>query len=732
MTDTLRPTPRAQSAVGPLRVPSSPARLAALQRVRTRRRMRRNVGFLVMMLVILTAGFALTLTFFVGSMSVVRGLHDFFDSHYQQAGSFVLDPSAEPPDAEGVVAHVTADLDVLDSSRLRIFTPRTQLDRHTVVEGRDLQESGEILNNRSFGEEHDLPVGATIDAGDRTWQIVGYLTTPDYVSVKSNQLVLQPNHAAFGIAMVSAEDFRSDFDDRAYRTYAYDSRYTAADLIDRYDPLDLRQTIDDSRVQIALTDADGPRDLAFLVFLLFLAIAGALLAVYHLRIRSQDELNNVVLRQAGLDRGLRRHQGTETRLLLALCWTLSYLAPVLMVRPMMGINGELYDYPDIPVMWVFLALCALGGLLVCLALDDLTYRMANRGRGAGRRGGAPPRWIGIRLEHLRFLPDFGHRYKLTRAVRRPGETVAITALVLIVGLFTTFSLNLKWSVEAWVDSLAETTPYDRLYDLSGQTEPISARPGQEEAAVATVYAHDATQSVFRVPPDSRFVGGVDGLVVTRAFADKYGATVGSEVGLTDVSGQERSTARVSAIREEDTASAFLYVPEGGWEELVPTGTRFAPLLMSDSPDDRLEDRAPTIARVDVQNSGENIIRVINAQVSLLVILAAALLVVLFTAITAFTRSTQEQATRILSQEGFTPTPIRRSLFGGITVLALLGVAAAGALAGVVVRVFLDGIMGRFVNFVPVTATWSATAVALVGVVVLMQVCIALSGRRRAR
>lgn len=38
-------------------------------------------------------------------------------------------------------------------------------------------------------------------------------------------------------------------------------------------------------------------------------------------------------------------------------------------------------------------------------------------------------------------------------------------------------------------------------------------------------------------------------------------------------------------------------------------------------------------------------------------------------------------------------------------------------------------MGRFVNFVPVTATTSSLLVALVGVVALMQLSIAISGRR---
>lgn len=729
MTTALVRQPEAPpAALVQLRAPASSARLARLQRVRTGRRVRRNLGTLTMMLLILTAGFALTLTFFVGSTSVVRGLHDFFDSHHQQAGSFLLDPRDEQPDETGIVAHEAADVGALEDATLRVLAPRDSLDRHQVVAGRDLDGPGEILVNRLFAEEREVELGSRIEVGGSSWQVVGFLTTPDYVSVKSNQLVLQPNHEAFGIGMVTAEDFAAEFADRSYRTYAYDSSHTTSALVDRYEPLDLRPVVDDSRVQIALTDAEGPRDLAFLVFLLFLAIAGALLAVYHLRVRTTDELNNEVFRQAGLGRGLRRHQKTETRALLVLSWLLSCGLAIVFVRPMMRINGELYDFPLIEVRWSFLVGCAAVGLACCLVLDEATYRLANRATGEGRRGGGPPRWRGVGLARLGFVPDFGYRYKLVRMVRRPGESLAVVFLVLVVGLFTTFSLNLKWSVEDWVDSLAPTTPYDRMYDLSGFTEPPPPRPGQEQAAVATLYAHGAAQSVFRVPEASAFVGDVPGATVTRAFADKYGTDIGDVVELEDVTGRTVTRVDVEAIREQDTASALIYVPEEGWTSILPADTSFAPLLLSDHPDDRLEDQVPTVTRSDVEDSGASIIRVIDAQVSLLLVLAAALLVVLFTAITTFTRSTQAHARRIMEREGIPPRSIRRSLFGGVTVLALLSVTVAGLLAGVVVRVFLDGIMGRFVNFVPVTATTSSLLVALVGVVALMQLSIAISGR----
>lgn len=695
--------------------------------------MRRHAGSLAMMLVILTAGFALTLTFFVGSTSVVTGLERFFDTYRQQSGSFVMDPTQAPPDEPGIVGHEAADVAVLDGeSTLRVFSPRTELDVHEVVEGNDLGGPGEMLVNRLFAKEHGISPGDTLTAGGGDWEVVGFLATPDYVTVKSNQLVLQPNHEAFGIAMVSADDFTEQFGQQAYVTYAYDASHSAGDLAERFQPLDLRPTIDDSRVQIALTDAKGPRDLAFLVFVLFLAITAALLAVYHLRVRTADAVNSEVLRQAGLARGLARHQKTETRMLLLISWGLSCLVAVVLVRPVMNINGGLYDYPLIEVQWWFLAACAAVGLLSCLALDEAAHRMAHRRGGPARRGGAAPRWRGPTLDRLGWVPDFGYRYKLVRTLRKPGDTLAVVGLVLVVGLFTTFSLNLKWSVENWVDSLAPTTPYHRLYDVSALTEPLPAREGQELAAAATLYAHGSAQSVFLLPSDSSFVRDLDGVVVTRAFVDKYGTQPGDSLTLTDVGDRNTSSVTIDRVREEDTASALVYIPADDAETLLPDDTVTAPLLMSDHPDDRLEGVVPTVSREDVEQSGKSIIKVIDSQVSLLLVLAAMLLVVLFTAITTFTRDTQAQARRIMELEGVPPRSVRRSMFGGVTLLAVAAVVVAGLLSASVVRVFLDGIMGRFVNFVPVTATVPSVLVALVGVVVMMQVCIVLSGRGKGR
>lgn len=699
---------------------SKSARVRRNLRLRLTRRARTNGGILSLILVLTTAGFALSITFFAASSSVLDGLDEFADSHHQQAGSFV-GPNTPVETGTEVERLPAVDGEGPGDSTLRVFPPREHLNQHQVVSGRDVQRDGEILLNTRFADAHGTDIGERVEVAGKSWAVVGYVSLPEYIAVKTSEMVLQPNHDSFGIGIVTRAAFDSTFKSGSYSTYAYSSSLTAGEVTERYDPASVRETEHDSRVQQAIGDAEGPRDLAVIIFVIFVAVQAALLSVYHLRIKATDGENIKVLQVLGITRGVWRYQLAETRFLLLITWVLVGFIASVFVGPAAEINGKLYDYPRLGTSWPVLVGATVAGWIVSNLVNELIARLVLMRSGADSRADSPKR-VRLRMSHTPRWLGFGRRYKLVRSFRLPGEPLAVLSVVIVAALFVAFSVNLKASVDSWVDDLGPNTPYEVMYETTSLGDKPRSEPGQESARVATLSAHDTPQSLFVVPDDSTFFGHLDGPAVTAAYAEKYDTHPGDTVELKDVRGATAGSFRVTDI-VTNTGSALIYLPESSWQKYLKNDTAFGTVLFSDHTDRRLEGATPATQRADVVSSGKSITEIINLQISLLLVLAGALLAALISAVVRFSLAVQRESVEVMEREGLSRRTISASLFSGMIALAVVATCFASWLAATVTRVFLDGIMGGFVHFVPVTGTWVSCAIALIGSITLLYGCI---------
>lgn len=695
------------------------------RRLRSRlvRRLRRRwleIGIIYLLALI---GLALGGAFFVGSSSTLGSLDRAWDRAGLQAGSFTVPQQGTTPDggieADGIEAMPSADVGSEGDSTLRLIPPREDINRYEVVSGRDLEGPDEILLDAKFAEAHGLQEGSAVTAGPRTLTVVGLASVPEYIAVKNSQVVLQPNPDEFGIGVVTREAFRQIAPEPVV-TWAYDDTWTPQEIVDTFRPVDVRDTANDSRVQQAIGDSAAPRDLAALIFVIFAAIVAAMLGVYHYQTRTQERRNKHALAQLGLDAPLRCHHGVDTRAALLLAGITATATMLLSVRPIMEINGQLYNYPRLDVDMPLLVLVALVGTAALLLIDALVSRLV-AGRPDDGRGARAPRVRRPGLRGLRWIPDFGYRLRLVRVLRRPGEFLAVAALVLIVSVFASFSLLLKVSVDEWRAALSDDTPYEVMYTVNpAQAARVQLRDGDEKARLLTLY-DDAgiAQMVYVVPEDSRFFGTLDGPAATTAFYEKFGLRAGDAVRLTRIDGEEPVSLTLTETVQNGT-SAFLYIPSSQAMDLL--GDRpAADVVFADREHPDLEGVAPTVRRGDIVSAGESITRIIGMQVALLLAVAAVLLGMMLFAIYRFTMGNQVELIRTLRREGRQAGEIVRALFGlSFLVAVACGVFALAASSGAV-RAFFDTIMFRFVNFVPVTGSSWVPLLVVGGTVVALAI-----------
>lgn len=101
------------------------------------------------------------------------------------------------------------DLEMPDNSVLRIFRVREKIDLIDLDDGRIPENSGEILLEKRYCEEHEISVGDMVKIGENDYSVTGIGTVPDYDAPTKNFSDASVYSSLFGIGFVVPEDYET-------------------------------------------------------------------------------------------------------------------------------------------------------------------------------------------------------------------------------------------------------------------------------------------------------------------------------------------------------------------------------------------------------------------------------------------------------------------------------------------------------------------------------------------
>ena len=101
------------------------------------------------------------------------------------------------------------DLEMPDNSVLRIFRVREKIDLIDLDYGRIPENSGEILLEKRYCEEHEISVGDMVKIGESNYTVTGIGTVPDYDAPTKNFSDSSVDSSLFGIGFVVPEDYEA-------------------------------------------------------------------------------------------------------------------------------------------------------------------------------------------------------------------------------------------------------------------------------------------------------------------------------------------------------------------------------------------------------------------------------------------------------------------------------------------------------------------------------------------
>lgn len=127
----------------------------------------------------------------------------------------------------GIMLERKFSIDILleDGSKLRLMKNRKKVNLIEVDEGQPVKETGEVVLEKRYSEEHGWGVGDDIKIAGREFVIVGIGTTPDYDLPVGSLSDMAAESALFGTAFVTKEQYEEFAGDETLRsedyTYAY-------------------------------------------------------------------------------------------------------------------------------------------------------------------------------------------------------------------------------------------------------------------------------------------------------------------------------------------------------------------------------------------------------------------------------------------------------------------------------------------------------------------------------
>lgn len=182
---------------------------------------------------------AVTIGFISGFLVAMRGLQIEYDNSFEkyniEDGHFVLDKKANDELIELIEKHdITLydnwyieldDTDVkedgeINGAVLRLFKPRTEVNKVDVLEGRQPENKDEIALDRLFMKNNSYEVGDDIELNDHTYHIVGMVALTDYSTLHKNNNDMMFDSVKFGVGIIDAENF-DEYEDTFIYGYAW-------------------------------------------------------------------------------------------------------------------------------------------------------------------------------------------------------------------------------------------------------------------------------------------------------------------------------------------------------------------------------------------------------------------------------------------------------------------------------------------------------------------------------
>ncbi len=180
----------------------------------------------IFILLVLSIGFVSG--FLVAGESMIKAYNDSFDKYNIEDGNFRTEERLTDPLKEwiekkevSIYENFYVERNFDNGTKLRIFPNREEVDKVCVMKGRLPEKKNEIAIDRMYADNNLVAVGDSLISEGKSYTVVGLVALSDYSALFYNNNDMMFDSSAFGVAVVSKEQFEDYGNDGLRYNYAF-------------------------------------------------------------------------------------------------------------------------------------------------------------------------------------------------------------------------------------------------------------------------------------------------------------------------------------------------------------------------------------------------------------------------------------------------------------------------------------------------------------------------------
>lgn len=185
-------------------------------RKRVWRELKENIYRYVALALLIILGMYLIVSLVGAAETVIRGVGEKAEENKLEDGQFgVFVPLTKAEESDIKSSGVSLeqmfylDFEMKDSSTLRVYKNRQEIDRIDLDDGRLAQNAEEAVLEKRYSAEHDLTIGDYVTIGGWQYRIVGTGSVPDYDAPYKDLSDSSVESKQFGLAFVTGDAYEA-------------------------------------------------------------------------------------------------------------------------------------------------------------------------------------------------------------------------------------------------------------------------------------------------------------------------------------------------------------------------------------------------------------------------------------------------------------------------------------------------------------------------------------------
>lgn len=503
-----------------------------------------------------------------------------------------------------------ADYSVSDGAQtyvLRLTRGQRKVNGYEVSDGRDIQETDEVLLTSHIADAHGLLSGESmVEIGGNVYRVVGQFERPDYMFCLQNVEDTFAVADAFGLALVADEAFDALPEDAVKRYYAVrygentDEDEFRAALYDGFETNYYLKAQSNTRIT-ALTDSIDSMEIYSGVILPMMVLFVVLMTAIVLgrRIRQERRLIGV-LRALGYKKSRLALHYSVFGVIPGLAGGVLGLVFALSLKDAI-IRAIFYKTEPLPITISFapekLALAVLFPVAAYFLTVYCTAMRVMKGEVVDMISGSSAGKEKRRMRMANSGLSFRTKFKLRQIFGNWGRSIVVLLGILIGGFVIVFCLACIDSLDAYINQTVDTIgSFEYEYFLSD----LKTDGAEEEAAFAAEGAVKLLAASFEVEikDDTLLLMGMDddcyvntmlasgeyadltddGYYISSMGAMNYNVGEGDRLSFVEPASRERYTVTIEGVVKNDSqcvlytsreqACALLGLPEGCYNVLM--------------------------------------------------------------------------------------------------------------------------------------------------------------------